>query len=262
MICAGAALGNAPEEVDPTCATAVLQRSVRNQQMSAEENQLSTARPCSLVDAGVGRVQAASVTAMSGLSAASSRLSEMVTSMTESGRVVSSVWLKPSLHLLHISGTLLRSDPDAFDINNFNISDANEEVNFQEAKIEYWTELACYGIVPITAVTFWSFSKKAQPEASTPADPNDFDHWQYGICFNRKVEDTLCTQCSFHTCGMFCLACCCPSVRWAGTIRRVGFMGFWMAWGIYWILCRGTKFMHYSIASWCLAAALGTYFRQ
>jgi len=233
--------------------------------MSAEENQLSTASSFSLVDA---EVQAASATSKSGLlgATATSRLSEMVTSMAESGRVVSSVWLEPSLYLLHMTGKLLRSDPDAFNVtefgNSFNISDVNKEADEQRSKVQYWVELANYAIIPIIAAIFWSFSKGTLPEAGTSADPNDFDHWQYGVFFNRKLEDTLCTQCSFETCGMFCLACFCPSVRWAGTVRRVGFMGFWMAWGIFFVFCRGTEFVDYTTASWCFAAALGAYFRQ
>jgi len=123
-------------------------------------------------------IDASEATSTSNFSAASSRLAEMAEVIVESARigVVSSVWLGPSLRLLHTTKKLFRADPDAFNMSRFNITDFNDEVTVQKGNFQYWTEIASYLVIPIIAYIYWSRGKKTQPEVGTEADTNDFDH--------------------------------------------------------------------------------------
>lgn len=290
LVCAGTALGHASQVEDPTCAAAVLQRSASTQLQSAEESGPPTDSSFSLVDAGVSRGE---VAANSGFSAAVSRLGETVELITESRsfRILSTIWLEPSLQLLDMTRRLFQPDPNSlkdFNIKDFNIKDFNIEdfnltdfnlsgLNLTDDMIDdikaevlanlttaavvkvldalqptLRSKLSTYVFITIVAFISWCCNKKYQRGAGAEADANDFDHWQHGIC----------SCCARGSKGMCCLACFCPSVRWANTVRRVGFMGFWMAWGIFFVACRGTELVNWYWASYLVAVALGAYFRQ
>jgi len=244
--CVGTVAGDPSEGANPTCADTVIQRSARIHSMSAEEGE---------------------PVINSGFSSAAALLAETVEQIVKLGggralslnRLMSSVWMGPSLALLQMARQL-PSDDGAFNFTDFNFTDfdiPDADLGgmgmtlpvFQVLSNWVWIEVASCVVCLIAAFTYWSHGKKTRPESGAVAVPGDFEDWQHGLC----------PQCSSADCKMCGLALCCPSVRWANTVRRVGFLGFWVAFAIFLLLI---QIVLYAPMCYFLLPLLGANLRQ
>lgn len=60
---------------------------------------------------------------------------------------------------------------------------------------------------------------------------------------------------------MTLLSCCCPAIRWADTSRMAGFMGFWVAFTLFFVLCLLNAIGGFAVFS-MIIGVVGAFYRS
>lgn len=76
-------------------------------------------------------------------------------------------------------------------------------------------------LTSVLAFFYWRYRKPPERQPDAVHDEGSFKVWRFGLfgCFS---DPEICIW-----------ACCCPAIRWADTLRYMGFLGFWIAFAIF-----------------------------
>jgi len=101
----------------------------------------------------------------------------------------------------------------------------------------------------VLAFFYWRHRKPPERQLDNILDEASFKIWRFGL-FSCCSEPEICLW-----------ACCCPAIRWADTLRHIGFLGFWMAFTIFFsieVVASTTG----GIAIWAVLATVCAAMRQ
>jgi len=101
----------------------------------------------------------------------------------------------------------------------------------------------------VLAFFYWRHRKPPERQLDAVLDEGSFKAWRFGL-FSCFSEPEICLW-----------ACCCPAIRWADTMRQIGYLGFWMAFAVFFgisVVASATG----AIAIWAVLAFVCAAMRQ